>query len=49
MPDVTTLYRVPVLLEENGIFDFLSMRLNLSRKPNYDKSFMIKWRDLIER
>jgi CTP synthase (UTP-ammonia lyase) len=49
MPDVKTLYRVPLLLEENGIFNFLSMRLNLTRKANYDQSFRIKWNDLIER
>jgi CTP synthase (UTP-ammonia lyase) len=49
MPDVKTLYRVPLLLEENGIFDFLSTRLNLTRKANYDQSFRIKWHDLIER
>ncbi len=49
MPDVQTLYRVPLLLEENGVFNFLSTRLNLTQKSNYDQSFMIKWKDLIER
>ncbi len=49
MPDVQTLYRVPLLLEENGVFNFLSTRLNLTQKSNYDQSFMIKWKDLIAR
>lgn len=49
MPDVKTLYRVPLLLEENGVFNFLSTRLSLTLKPNYDQSFKIKWKDLIER
>jgi CTP synthase (UTP-ammonia lyase) len=49
MPDVKTLYRVPLLLEENGVFNFLTARLNLTFKSNYDQSFMIRWRDLIER
>ena len=47
--DVKTLYRVPLLLEENHVFNFLSTRLHLSPKPNYDRSLMIKWRDLTER
>ena len=49
MPDVKTLYRVPLILEENSVFDFLTTRLSLTEKKNYDQSFMIKWRDLIER
>jgi CTP synthase (UTP-ammonia lyase) len=44
MPDVKTLYRVPLLLEENGVFNFLS-----ALKASYDHSLMVKWRDLIER
>ncbi|CAF4441143.1 unnamed protein product, partial [Adineta steineri] len=48
MPDVKTLYRVPLLLEESGVYNFLSTRLNLIQKSSYDESFMIKWRDLIE-
>jgi CTP synthase (UTP-ammonia lyase) len=49
IPDVKTLYRVPLLLEENNVFTFLSTRLNLIEKLNYDRSLMIKWRDLAER
>ncbi|CAF0817313.1 unnamed protein product [Adineta ricciae] len=49
VPDVKTLYRVPLLLEENGVFNFLSARLHLTPKSNYDRSLMIKWRDLTER
>ncbi len=49
MPDVKTLYRVPLLLEQDGVFNFLLTRLHLTLKPNYDPSFMIRWRDLIER
>jgi CTP synthase (UTP-ammonia lyase) len=49
MPDVKTLYRVPLLLQEAGVFNYLSTRLNLTPKSNYDQSFMIKWKDLIER
>lgn len=47
--DVKTLYRVPLLLEENGVFTYLSSRLHLVPKPNYDRSLMIRWRDLAER
>jgi CTP synthase (UTP-ammonia lyase) len=49
MPDVKTLYRVPVLLEENGVFNFLSERLHLTLKSSYDQTLMVQWRDLIER
>ena len=49
MPHVKTLYRVPLSLEEDGVFNFLAIRLNLILKPNYDRSLMIKWRDLTER
>ncbi len=49
VPDVKTLYRVPLLLEENGVFTFLTTRLHLTQKSNYDRSLMIKWRDLTER
>jgi len=49
IPDVKTIYRVPLLLEENGVFNFLSIRLNLIEKLNYDRSLMIKWKDLAEK
>jgi CTP synthase (UTP-ammonia lyase) len=49
IPDVKTLYRVPLLLEENGVFTYLTSRLHLVQKSNYDRSLMIKWRDLAER
>jgi CTP synthase (UTP-ammonia lyase) len=49
MPDVKTLYRVPLLLEEEGVLNFLAIRLNLILKSDYDRSLMIKWRDLTER
>ncbi|CAF3250325.1 unnamed protein product [Rotaria sp. Silwood2] len=49
IPDVKTLFRVPLLMEENGVFNFLSTRLHLMPKSNYDRSLMIKWRDLAER
>lgn len=49
MPDVKTLYRVPLILEENSLFTFLSTRLHLTLKTNYDQSFMTRWKDLIER
>lgn len=47
--DVKTLYRVPLLLEDNQIFQFLSKRLHLAPKANYDRSLMVRWRDLTER
>lgn len=49
IPDVPTLYRVPLLLEETGVSTFLTTRLHLLAKPNYDRSLMIRWRDLTER
>lgn len=36
-------------MEENEVFTFLSSRLHLTPKSNYDRSLMIKWRDLAER
>ncbi|CAF1492340.1 unnamed protein product, partial [Didymodactylos carnosus] len=48
VPDVKTLYRVPLLLEENEISKYLASRLNLQFKPDYDRSLMVKWRDLTE-
>lgn len=47
--DVKTLYRVPLLLEEAGIFNFVSKQLHLTLKSDYDHSMMIRWRDLTER
>ena len=47
--DVKTLYRVPLLLEEAGIFKYLSNQLHLALKSDYDHSMMIRWRDLTER
>lgn len=49
MPDVKTLHRVPLLLQENGVFSFLSVRLNLISKTNFDQTMMIKWKEFIER
>ncbi|CAF1091667.1 unnamed protein product, partial [Didymodactylos carnosus] len=49
VPDVKTLYRVPLLLEENEISKYLASRLNLQLKHDYDRSLMIKWKDLTER
>ena len=47
--DVKTLYRVPLLLEEAGIFNYLSSQLHLSLKSDCDHSMMVRWRDLTER
>ena len=49
VPDVTTLYRVPLALDESGVFNFLTGRLNLVLKSDYDRSLMVRWRDLAER
>lgn len=47
--DVKTLYRVPLLLEEAGIFNYVSSQLHLTLKSDRDHSMMARWRDLTER
>jgi len=49
IPDVKTLYRVPLLLEEHGASKYLATRLNLQLKPDFDRSLMGKWQELTDR
>ncbi|GAB0094275.1 CTP synthase [Sergentomyia squamirostris] len=49
IPDLASIYHVPLLMEEHGVVDFLAERLQLNipnPRPSY---FMRDWRDLVQR
>nr|CAG4650086.1 EOG090X04HX [Sida crystallina] len=47
--DCTSTYRVPLMLEEQGLIQFFGERLNLNIGTPRPKKFMWKWRDLADR
>jgi len=47
--DVTTLYRVPLLLEEQNVVEYLADRLKLPIPMPRASQFLMKWRDLADR
>jgi len=47
--DCTSTFRVPLMLEEQGLIQFFSERLNLNIGIPRPKRFMWKWRDLADR
>lgn len=47
--DCTSTYRVPLMLEEQGLIQFFSERLQLNIATPKPKKFMWKWRDLADR
>ena len=47
--DCTSTYRVPLMLEEQGLIEFFSERLHLNIGVPRPKKFMWKWRDLADR
>lgn len=47
--DLSSIYRVPLLMEEQGIVPFLIERLKLSVSMPNPRTFMRKWRDLADR
>ena len=47
--DCTSTFRVPLMLQEQGLIEFFSERLNLNIGIPRPKKFMRKWRDLADR
>ncbi|XP_043289276.1 CTP synthase [Venturia canescens] len=47
--DLSSIYRVPLLMESQGIIEFLNDRLQLNISMPRPRPFMKKWRDLAER
>ncbi|XP_071653521.1 CTP synthase 1-A-like isoform X1 [Temnothorax longispinosus] len=47
--DLTSIYRVPLLMEYQGVIEFLNDRLQLNIGMARPRCFMRKWRDLAER
>lgn len=47
--DLSSVYRVPILMEGQGLVEFLSERLQLNLTLPQPKSYMMKWRNLAER
>ncbi|XP_015588339.1 CTP synthase [Cephus cinctus] len=47
--DLSSIYRVPLLMESQGIIEFLNDRLQLNIVMPRPRYFMRKWRDLAER
>nr|CAG4641619.1 EOG090X04HX [Eurycercus lamellatus] len=47
--DCTSTFRVPIMLEEQGLIQFISERLQLNIGTPRPKKFMWKWRDLADR
>lgn len=49
VPDVSSVYRVPSLLHEQGLVDYVIKRLNLEVPKPFPKSFLNQWKQLAER
>lgn len=47
--DLTSIYRVPILMENQGIVEFFNDRLQLGISMPPPRRFMHKWKDLAER
>ena len=47
--DLSSIYRVPILLESQGVLEFLNDRLQLNIPMPPPRKFMSKWKDLAER
>ncbi|XP_054007886.1 CTP synthase isoform X2 [Hylaeus anthracinus] len=47
--DLTSIYRVPLLMESQGVIEFLNERLQLNLAMPRPRFFMRKWRDLADR
>lgn len=50
IPDLSSIYEVPVFMEQHGMIDYLNKRLNLNLTSFHcNKHSMKKWRNLVER
>ena len=46
--DVTSIYRVPLLLQEQKVVEYLTQRLQLAFHPNKPRKFLLKWKELAD-
>jgi len=49
VPDVTSIYRVPLILEDQKVVEFFASRLHLPLPTPRPRKFLMKWRDLADR
>jgi CTP synthase len=49
VPDVTSIYRVPLMLEDQKVVEFFAARLQLPLPTLRPRKFLMKWRDLADR
>lgn len=49
MPDLSSIYKVPILMESQGIVEYLNERLQLGISMPPPRRFMSKWKDLADR
>ena len=49
MPDVSSVYRVPMLLYKQGLVQYIVKKLNLDIDEINPKYFLSKWRELADR
>ncbi|XP_034335165.2 CTP synthase 1-like [Crassostrea angulata] len=47
--DVSSIYRVPLLLTEQGVSEYLMKRLNLNHPSPHNNRWMLRWKDLASR
>jgi len=47
--DVSSIYRVPLLLEDQQVVDFLADRLHIPLPTTRPPRFLLKWRELADR
>ncbi|XP_056014759.1 CTP synthase 1-like isoform X2 [Ostrea edulis] len=47
--DVSSIYRVPLLLTEQGVSEYLMKRLQLNHPSPYNNRWMLRWKDLASR
>ena len=49
VPDCSSIYRVPVLLEEAHVLSFVLQHLHLSMSTPRPRKFLNKWKELADR
>ncbi|XP_073837499.1 CTP synthase isoform X1 [Musca autumnalis] len=47
--DLSSIYHVPLLMEQNGVIEFLNERLQLNIQPSKREKCLQKWKDLARR
>ena len=49
VPDCSSIYRVPLLLEDEKLVEFFAARLHLPLPCPRPRKFLLKWRELADR